>query len=153
MICDDCDRRMHGKSLHKVAYYACEPDMRHHKDRRDWYASHPKSLRVREDDLSDLVHEFFATRVFTDQRIGILRDQLRPKPSRDGTRSDRLKEILDLGRRQAAGQRSGPDRRAGANGRRGHRPGLPRTPPASLRRSGAHAQGEERGAQGCGRQG
>lgn len=44
--------------------HACEPDMRHHKDRRDWYAGHPKSLWIREDDLLDLVYEFFAERVF-----------------------------------------------------------------------------------------
>lgn len=36
-----------------MPYYACEPNVHHHQQRRDWYARHPKSLRLREDDLLD----------------------------------------------------------------------------------------------------
>ncbi|WP_171075298.1 recombinase family protein [Nonomuraea basaltis] len=101
LICEICDRRMHGKSRSEVSYYACEPDMRHHKDRRDWYASHPKSLWVREDDLLDLVHEFFAERVFSAQRLALLRQRLPQQPTPEDGREDRLrKEIRDLEKRQ-----------------------------------------------------
>jgi hypothetical protein len=40
---------MRGKM--RAPYYLCRPDARHHADRRDWYADHPPSVYVREDDL------------------------------------------------------------------------------------------------------
>jgi site-specific DNA recombinase len=101
VFCELCDRRMHGKTRKGVSYYACEPDMRHHKDRRDWYAGHPKSLWIREDDLLDLVYEFFADRVFGPQRLTTLqRDLGRQAPKHDTDAKRLKKQIRDLERRQ-----------------------------------------------------
>ncbi|NRQ37682.1 recombinase family protein [Nonomuraea sp. NN258] len=101
VFCDPCNRRMHGKTKRKIQYYACEPDMRHHKDRRDWYAKHPKSLWVREDDLFDCVQEFFAERVFGPKRMATLAEELAKGTPKDNSARDHLeKEISDLERRQ-----------------------------------------------------
>jgi site-specific DNA recombinase len=101
VLCEICERRMHGKTPKSTPYYACEPDMRHHKDRRDWYAKHPKSLWIREDDLLDIVHECFADGVFGPHRLPALRSQLSDKTPKDDTSVKRVrKEILDLDKRQ-----------------------------------------------------
>ena len=76
VFCDLCGRRMFGKTRRQHAYYACQPDTRHHDGRTDWYDGHPASLWVREDFLLDLVHAFFADRVFGPARHDLLRAQL-----------------------------------------------------------------------------
>ncbi|GAA2653659.1 recombinase family protein [Nonomuraea recticatena] len=92
IFCDFCERRMYGKSRMGIPYYACEPDMRSQKDRGDWHARHPRSLWIREDDLLDLVHKFFAEHIFSAQRVRkFVPDNVVPERLR--------KELLDLERR------------------------------------------------------
>jgi site-specific DNA recombinase len=76
VICELCDRRMFGKTRRGLAYYACEPDRRHHAQRAGWYPGHPSSLWVREDVLLGIVHGFFAERIFGPRRHDLLAAQL-----------------------------------------------------------------------------
>jgi two-component system, response regulator PdtaR len=72
MICDLCGHRLYGKTRRVndvYSYYACEPVPAHHMD---WFATHPKSLWVREDKLLRLVRAFFADRVFGPNRDALL---------------------------------------------------------------------------------
>ena len=41
VFCDLCGRRMFGKTRRQHAYYACQPDHRHHDERAGWYAGAP----------------------------------------------------------------------------------------------------------------
>ncbi|WP_412521346.1 hypothetical protein [Actinomadura madurae] len=97
---------MFGKTRHGIAYFACQPERQHHKDRADWYSEHPKSLWVREDVLLDGARHFFAERIFGPRRQTHLRDQLRRSASARADsvtikRGKQLKrELTDLQRRQ-----------------------------------------------------
>jgi DNA invertase Pin-like site-specific DNA recombinase len=87
VICELCGRRMHGKTRRIVQgepyrYYACETDPAHHAH-QDWYATHPKSLWVREDQLLDAVNAFFARRIFGAYRRDLLAQQIAAEPKRD----------------------------------------------------------------------
>ncbi len=99
VLCDMCDRRMHGKYRTGVSYYACEADMRHHKGRRQWYADHPKSLWVREDDLMKIVSEFFADHVLGPHRKTALRSALVQEREPSPVLQRLTKEVADLKRR------------------------------------------------------
>ncbi len=70
VICELCGRRLQGKTrrvrdVH--LYYTCEPRPAYHAQRA-WFASHPKSLWLREDKVLRLVRNFFARRVFGPHR-------------------------------------------------------------------------------------
>ena len=107
MICELCDRRMFGKTRRDLAYYACEPDRRHHAQRSGWYRAHPSSLWVREEILLEMVHGFFAERIFGPHRRDLLSAQLARHTaparaeSRNAERRKSLrKAISDLERRK-----------------------------------------------------
>jgi site-specific DNA recombinase len=106
VFCDLCDRRMFGKTRHNIAYFACEPQRQHHKDRADWYSRHLTSLWIREDILLEAVRGFFAERIFGPRRQEHLRDQLRSSITthtlgRAREQRERLRrELADLQRRQ-----------------------------------------------------
>lgn len=100
VVCDMCDRRMHGKARREVPYFACESDMRHHRDRRQWYADHPKSLWVREDDLMEIVAVFFADHVLGPQRKAALRSTLTAEKTPPPAVVRLTREIADLERRR-----------------------------------------------------
>ncbi|TCO57394.1 hypothetical protein EV192_106872 [Actinocrispum wychmicini] len=61
-----------------------QPDKRHHIH-RDWWATHPKSIWIRQDALAAVVEEFFATRVLGPHRRELLDADL----SASADRSDR----------------------------------------------------------------
>jgi site-specific DNA recombinase len=74
VICELCGRRLYGKTRRVgdgYSYYACEPVPAHHAG-KEWFASHPKSLWVREDKLLDLVRGFFVHRIFGPDRDTLL---------------------------------------------------------------------------------
>jgi hypothetical protein len=69
-----CGRRLCGKTRRVddcYSYYACEPVPAHHAE-KEWFATHPKSLWVREDKLLDVVRGFFARRIFGPDRHTLL---------------------------------------------------------------------------------
>jgi site-specific DNA recombinase len=70
IICELCGRRLCGKAR-RISYYACEPVPAHHAN-EDWFATHPKSLWVREDALLELVRSFFSRRIFGPTRQALL---------------------------------------------------------------------------------
>jgi hypothetical protein len=108
VVCDLCGRRMFGKTRRDLAYYACEPDQRHHAQRSAWQPGHPASLWVREDILLDVVHGFFAERIFGPARRELLAAQLArhapgPEPDRTAGRAGMLRQsISDIERRKRA---------------------------------------------------
>lgn len=108
VICDLCDRRMFGKTRRHLAYYACEPDHRHHAGRSGWYPGHPSSLWVREDLLLDAVNRFFADHIFGPHRMDLLAAQLasQPAPADQDRHAERSritqKAIADIERRKHA---------------------------------------------------
>ncbi|WP_051469148.1 recombinase family protein [Actinomadura oligospora] len=100
VICELCDRRMHGKTRKQIMYHVCEPDRRHHRDRRQWYADHPMALWVREDDLMKVVEEVFADHILGPQRQAALRRALASSEPSPPAGHERLKnEIAELERR------------------------------------------------------
>jgi hypothetical protein len=69
-----CGRRLYGKTRRVssgYSYYACEAVPAHHAG-KDWFATHPKSLWVREDKLLELVRGFFTRRIFGPDRYALL---------------------------------------------------------------------------------
>jgi site-specific DNA recombinase len=79
--CEICGRRMWGKAKPQGnAYYICEKDRRQHKN-QPWFETHPTSVWLRADAIENLVHDFFATRIFSPDRRTLLEadlgDQLR----------------------------------------------------------------------------
>jgi hypothetical protein len=92
---------MHGRISRGRLYYVCEPERHHHEERRGWYDGHPKALWVREDDLLDIAHSFFAEHVVGPRREVALR-----RPSTTAKRNDdpavvRLEaELADLDKRR-----------------------------------------------------
>jgi Recombinase len=108
VVCDLCGRRMFGKTRRDLAYYACEPDQRHHAQRSAWQPGHPASLWVREEILLDVVHGFFAERIFGPDRRELLAAQLAsrapsPEPDRTAARADALRQaISDIERHKHA---------------------------------------------------
>jgi site-specific DNA recombinase len=101
VFCELCDRRMYGKVRGSSGYYVCQRDDRHHAERRDWYDTHPKSLWVREDDLLDLTHHFFADHVLGPRRQEVLRkphQTIEPAPNPTAVRLQA--EIADLATRR-----------------------------------------------------
>jgi len=106
VICDLCGRRLYGKTRRVgdgYSYYACEPVPAHHAG-KDWYASHPKSLWVREDKLLDAVRGFFTRRIFGPNR-GALLLAVNDEPEADDGTAARIillrNKIKDLERQQA----------------------------------------------------
>lgn len=95
ITCDMCGHRMHGKSRHDVPYFACEPDPNEHRD-RPWFATHPKSLWVREEVLLKAISGFFATHVFGPDRRALLRTALEAAPGADDSGARLAKERDDL---------------------------------------------------------
>jgi len=81
--CDQCDRRMFGKSRRARVYYACQPDPAQHAG-RDWYPSHAKSIWLAESILDDAVAEFFATRLFGPHRRALLQGDAQSRFPRSG---------------------------------------------------------------------
>lgn len=67
VVCDLCERRMFGKTRHRIPYYACEVDPNEHHE-RSWFTAHPRSLWVREETLLASVSDFFTTCVFGPNR-------------------------------------------------------------------------------------
>jgi len=109
VICELCDRRMFGKTRRGLAYYACEPDRRHHAQRAGWYPGHPSSLWVREDILLGIVHGFFAERIFGPRRRDLLAAQLASHAARQPDRNENPERrkalqqaISDIERRKRA---------------------------------------------------
>jgi site-specific DNA recombinase len=104
VICDLCGRRMFGKTRKAYAYYACQPEARRFAG-QDWFAAHPRAALVREDTLVEIVDTFLSEGVFGPDRRHHLADHLRAAgrptpPPADDRRSDLLREIKDLTRRQ-----------------------------------------------------
>jgi Recombinase len=109
VVCELCGRRMFGKTRRDLAYYACEPDQRHHAQRSSWQPGQPASLWVREDILLDVVHGFFAERIFGPDRRKLLATQLASHaapaetPDRSAERARALRHaISDIERRKRA---------------------------------------------------
>jgi site-specific DNA recombinase len=109
IFCELCGRRMFGKTRRDLAYYACEPDQRHHAQRSAWQPGHPASLWVREDILLDVVHGFFAERIFGPDRRDLLAAQLASHaapaetPDRAAERARMLRQaVSDIERRKRA---------------------------------------------------
>jgi site-specific DNA recombinase len=74
VICELCGLRLSGKTRRVgdvYSYYACEPVPARHSG-KDWFATHPKSLWVREDKLLKLVRSFFSRRIFGPDREVLL---------------------------------------------------------------------------------
>ena len=93
VVCDLCERRMFGKTRHRIPYYACELDTNEHRD-RSWFAAHPKSLWIREEILLESVSDFFTTRVFGPNRHVHLNAALESAPKPRGA-SERKSEERD----------------------------------------------------------
>ncbi len=107
VICELCGRRLYGKTRRVssgYSYYACEAVPAHHAG-KDWFATHPKSLWVREDKLLELVRRFFSRRIFGPEREALLVASRAEEPVvEDGTaaRATALRsKIRDLERQQA----------------------------------------------------
>jgi site-specific DNA recombinase len=74
--CEICGRRMWGKAKPKgYDYFICEKDRRQHKT-EPWYEQHPTSVWLRADKIEELVHDFFATRIFGPDRHTLLEADL-----------------------------------------------------------------------------
>jgi hypothetical protein len=98
---------MFGKTRRDLAYYACEPDQRHHAQRSNCQPGHPASSGSART-LLDVVHGFFAERVFGPARRDLLAAQLAnhaptetPDRAAECARAPR-KEISDIERRKRA---------------------------------------------------
>src|SRR5207244_3012351 len=100
VICDLCGRRLYGKTRRVgdgYSYYACEPVPAHHAG-KDWYASHPKSLWVREDKLIDAVRGFFhPPHHGTAARIILLRGKIRELERQQTNVVKELREYKPIG--------------------------------------------------------
>ena len=91
--CRDCKRRMAGRLVRPHAghpgyiYYGCPhnpANPRHTAAAPD----HPRTVRVREDDLLTVIHQFFATRVFGPGRAAMLAAYLPATAAEDTTRRE-----------------------------------------------------------------
>ena len=100
--CRDCKRRMAGRLVRPYPghpgyiYYDCphnSKNPRHTAKAPD----HPRSVRVREDDLLIVVREFFATRVFGPDRKAMLAERLPATAAEDTAR--REQETIRLHKR------------------------------------------------------
>jgi site-specific DNA recombinase len=107
VICELCGRRLYGKTRRVssgYSYYAGESVPAHHAG-KDWFATHPKSLWVREDKLLELVRGFFSRRIFGPEREALLVASQAEEPVvEDGTaaRVTALRaKIRDFERQQA----------------------------------------------------
>ena len=83
--CRDCKRRMAGRLVRPYAghpgyiYYGCPhnpANPRHTAAAPD----HPRTVRVREDDLLTVIQQFFATRIFGPDRAAMLAERLPATP-------------------------------------------------------------------------
>jgi len=107
VICELCGRRLYGKTRRVssgYSYYACEAVPEHHFG-KDWFATHPKSLWVREDKLLDLVRGFFSRRIFGPDRDALLTASQPDEPVIEDATAARAAalraKIRDLERQQA----------------------------------------------------
>jgi DNA invertase Pin-like site-specific DNA recombinase len=107
VICELCGRRLYGKTRRVssgYSYYACEAVPAHHAG-KDWFATHPKSLWVREDKLLELVRGFFSRRVFGPERDVLLAASQADEPAIEDATAARAAalraKIRDLERQQA----------------------------------------------------
>jgi site-specific DNA recombinase len=107
VVCELCGRRLYGKTRRVssgYSYSACEAVPAHHAG-KDWFATHPKSLWVREDKLLELVRGFFSRRIFGPARDALLAASQADEPAvEDATvaRAAALRaKIRDLERQQA----------------------------------------------------
>jgi site-specific DNA recombinase len=91
--CRDCKRRMAGRLVRPYAghpgyvYYGCPhnpANPRHTAAAPD----HPRTVRVREDDLLTAVRQFFATHVFGPDRAAMLAARLPASAAEDNARRD-----------------------------------------------------------------
>ena len=151
VICELCDRRMFGKTRRDLAYYACEPDRRHHAQRSGWYPAHPSSLWVREDILLEMVHGFFAERIFGPHRRDllqrpVLRQAYRSRAGREPQCGTQEKPAQGDQRPRTTQARAGHRARTPSPSRVTPTPGrrIPRGHPVPVHRAGRRAPCEER---------
>src|SRR5215831_10019854 len=91
--CRDCKRRMRGIL---VRPYACHPGYVYQGCPRTPASSrnvaaapdHPRTVRVREDDLLTVIHQFFATRIFGPDRAALLAQRLPASAAEDTARRE-----------------------------------------------------------------
>jgi site-specific DNA recombinase len=107
VICELCGRRLYGKTRRAssgYSYYACEAVPAHHAG-KDWFATHPKSLWVREDKLLGLVRDFFSRRILGPDRDALLTASQADEPVIEDATAARAAalraKIRDLERQQA----------------------------------------------------
>lgn len=100
MFCDPCVRRMEGRSNRGRSYYVCRPDRHHHPEARDRCDRHPAALWVREEDLLELTHEFFAQHVLGPRRDTALRTPAEHEPQANPIAVRLRAELADLAKRR-----------------------------------------------------
>ena len=79
VYCDQCGRRMFGKTRKAHAYYSCEKDPLQHSS-APWYETHPRVIRVREDLVVQRLSRFLSDRVFGPDRRFHLAATMAAKP-------------------------------------------------------------------------
>jgi site-specific DNA recombinase len=109
VYCTLCGRRMWGQTEQRrrpaCVYFACQPD-RNHKGREDRFPDHPTVVRVRQDLLLEAVHDFFARRIFGEQRRPLLETDLPRTDERaaqewESRRKAITTRLEEIGRRQS----------------------------------------------------
>ena len=106
VTCDECGRRMLGKTRDKYVYLTCEPKKNHRKGAAERFEGHPVSVFVREDALLTGVLGFLNEHVFGARRVELYNQRLAAAiqavdPKQDRKRLDTLRRSLaDLEARQ-----------------------------------------------------
>jgi Recombinase/Recombinase zinc beta ribbon domain len=86
--CRDCKRRMTGRLGRPYPghpgyiYYNC-PHNPLNPRHQAAVPDHPRTVRVREDDLLTVIHQFFATRIFSPDRVALLAERLPASAAED----------------------------------------------------------------------
>lgn len=100
MFCDPCSRRMEGRTTRGHSYYVCRPDKHHHPEADHRCKRHETALWVRERDLLDLTHEFFADYVLGPRRETAMRTDNETAPTDNPIETRIRTELADLAKRR-----------------------------------------------------
>ncbi|WP_323809150.1 recombinase family protein [Kitasatospora acidiphila] len=104
--CEICGRRMFGKFSKGREYYCCQPKTREEVE-GPGHEPHPTAVWISGKALTDLVHTFFAERIFGPDRHKLLAAELRPPEAHAVAPNQGKEEVLrqaiaDNDRRQQA---------------------------------------------------
>ena len=130
--CRDCKRRMRGTLVRPYAghpgyvYYTCPHNLANPRHQAA-VPDHPRTVRVREDDLLTVIRQFFAAHVFGPDRAAMLAERLPASAAEDTTRREQETASCTSGSRRSTPPRTPTPAKSKTS------PACPQAPPRSPR--------------------